>query len=190
MKNILIIVLTFCTLTVFGQYDDTAMERKGFLIGFGIGGGVISISDRGQEVPFENAQGGISLPNLKLGWMLNDRLAILATLPGMIYDDKGKDRSFEAIIPSIQYWVRDRWWINGGVGVAMDFPAFYEVRDFRDEEWNFGCAVSVSTGYELVQRKRYALDLQTKLHLGRVFMGQDEHRDGVAFSVGLGFNWY
>ena len=122
--------------------------------------------------------------------MVNDQLAILATFPGMIYDYEGKDRSFESFIPSVQYWFKDRWWVNGGIGLAMDFPAFYEVEDFRDEEWNFGCAVAFSTGYELVQRKRYALDLQTKIHMGRTSLDNNQHRDGVAFTVGLGFNWY
>ena len=135
-------------------------------------------------------QGGISLPNLKFGWMLNDRLALMATLPGMIYDFEDHDRSFEAFIPSLQYWVGDRWWVNGGMGLAMDFPAFYEVEDIKNEEWNFGFAVAVSTGYEIIQRGNFAIDLQSKIHLGRVFLDNDQHRDAAAFTVGIGFNWY
>ena len=177
-------------MAVFGQNNGYTIERKGFVFGFGIGGGVISIADSNDEVPFDEAQFGISLPNLKFGWMLNDYLAILATFPGMIYDYEGKDRSFEAFIPSVQYWVNDRWWINGGIGLAMDFPALYEVDDLKNEDWNFGGAVALSTGFELVQNKRYALDLQTKLQMGRVHLDNDEHRDGVSFSIGLGFNWY
>ncbi len=190
MKNLLVIIFTFCSLAVLGQADSAPMQRKGFVFGVGIGGGVVSISDSNQEIPFEEAKGGISLPNLKLGWMVNDRLAILATFPGMIYEYEGKDRSFDAFIPTVQYWVKDRWWINGGVGLAMDFPAFYEVDDFKEEAWNFGGAVAFSTGYELVQKKNFALDLQTKVHMGRVYLDNEEHRDGVAFTIGLGFNWY
>ncbi|RMG20438.1 MAG: hypothetical protein D6730_19900 [Bacteroidetes bacterium] len=190
MKNLLAIVLTLCTLAAFAQHEDNSIERKGFVFGIGMGGGVVSMSDSYQEVAFEQAQGGISLPNLKLGWMVNERLAILATFPGMIYEYEGKDRSFEAIMPSVQYWFKDRWWVNGGFGLAMDFPAFYEVDDFKDEDWNFGCAVALSSGYELVQKRKFALDLQSKLHLGRVFLDHDAHRDGVAFTIGIGFNWY
>ncbi len=190
MKNLIIIILTCCTITAFSQDVDKPIQRKGFVFGVGLGGGVISISDSNQEVPFDEAQGGISLPNLKLGWMVNDRLAILATFPGLIYDYEGKDRSFEAFIPSVQYWVKDRWWVNGGIGLAMDMPAFYEVDDFKDEDFNFGCAVAVSTGYEIVQNKNFALDIQSKLHLGRAFLDNDQHRDGVAFTIGIGFTWY
>ncbi|MFK8162192.1 MAG: hypothetical protein AB8H12_06975 [Lewinella sp.] len=190
MKTIFISLGLLFAVTAFGQDHGNSIERHGFVIGFGIGGGVISIADSGDETPFDEAQAGISLPNLKFGWMVSNRLALLATFPGMIYEFEGKDRSFDAFIPSVQYWMSDRWWIDAGVGLAMDFPAFYEVDDFRDEDWNFGGAVSFSTGIELVQQKKYTLDLQTRLHMGRVYLDNDAHRDGVAFTVGIGFNWY
>ncbi len=189
-KKLLFVLFTLFTLSAFGQGAEPAIEREGFVIGFGIGGGVISVSDSNQEVPFDKASGGISLPNLKIGWMLSERMALLATFPGMIYEYEGRDRSFEAFIPSLQYWPSSRWWVNGGIGLAMDFPAFYEVDDFKDEDWNFGCAVAAGTGYEIVQKKNFALDIQSKIHLGRAFLGNDQHRDGAAFTLGLGFNWY
>lgn len=191
MKNLLILFLTFCTLTVFGQNFDNTIERKGFVVGVAVGGGVISMAHSNDEVQFDKAQSGLSLPNLKLGWMFNERLAILATFPGMTYEYEGRHRSFNAFIPSVQYWVQDRWWINGGIGLAVDYPVLYEGHDdIRDEDWNFGTAVAISTGYELVQKKRFALDLQTKLHMGSLYLDNDEHRDVVALSIGLGFNWY
>ena len=188
MRNVLILVFTLFTLTSFGQNADNTIERKGFVIGFGIGGGVVSVSDSDQEVPFDKAHGGISFPNLKFGWMLNDRLALLATTTGMIYEFEEKDRTFDALIPSVQYWVGDRWWINGGIGLAVDGPALYEKQ--KDNDWNFGVAVGAGTGYELVQKKKYALDLQTRIQLGSVSLEQGGRRDGVTFTVGLGFNWY
>ena len=102
MKNLLIFVFTFCTLFSYGQNETNQIQRKGFVIGFGIGGGAISISHSGQEVPFDEAQGGGSFPNLKLGWMVNDRLAILGQYSGMSYEHEGKDRSFDAFMPSVQ----------------------------------------------------------------------------------------
>ncbi|MEO1214090.1 MAG: hypothetical protein AAFY45_11220 [Bacteroidota bacterium] len=84
MKNLLVFAFTFCTLLSYGQNKTKQIERKGFVIGFGIGAGVISTSDSDQEVPFDKAQGGGSFPNLKLGWMVNDRLAILGMYAGMI----------------------------------------------------------------------------------------------------------
>jgi len=190
MKNLLIIVFAFCTLLSYGQNETNEIERKGFVIGFGIGVGVISISDSDQEIPFDEAQYGGRFPNLKVGWMVNDRLAILGMYSGMSYEYQDKDRSFDALMPSVQYWVKDRWWVNAGAGPALDVPAFYEDNIKDEEEWNFGGAVAFSTGYELVQKKNFALDLQTQLQMGWTYLDDDKTRDAVMVSIGLGFNWY
>lgn len=179
----------FYTLLSYSQKETNQIERKGFIIGFGIGGGVISVSDSDQEVPFDESQGGGSFPNLKLGWMVNNRLAILGIYTGMGYQNQDKDRSFDALIPSIQYWVKDKWWVNAGAGLAMDFPAFYE-DNIENEDWNFGGAVAFSTGYELVQKKNFALDIQTQLQMGWTNIDIDKNREAVLFSIGLGFNWF
>ena len=189
MKSLLVYVFTFYTLLCFGQSETNQIERKGFVLGFGIGGGVISISDSDQEEPFDEAQGGGSFPNLKLGWMINERLAIFGLYSGMGYEYEDKDRSFDALMPSVQYWVKDRWWVNAGAGLAMDFPAIYEDK-IKDEDWNFGGAVAFSTGYELAQKKNFALDLQTQLLMGWSSMENSKDREVVMFSIGLGFNWY
>ncbi|MFY0590998.1 hypothetical protein [Roseivirga sp.] len=189
MKNILITIFIFYAFLSYGQNEAIQIERKGFIIGFGLGGGVISISDSDQEVPFDEAQFGGTFPNLKFGWMVNDRLAILGMYSGMGYEYEGKDRTFDAFMPSVQYWVKDRWWINAGAGLAMDFPVFYE-DNIEDEDWNFGGAVSFSTGYEFVQKKNFALDLQTQLQMGWTNLDNGKDRDAVVLSFGIGFNWF
>ncbi|MDF1695780.1 MAG: hypothetical protein P1U56_08120 [Saprospiraceae bacterium] len=191
MKHLLFTILLCSTLSLVGQETNQSFERKGFVIGFNVGGGVSSISDSHGEVPFDEVQGGISLPNLKIGWMLNERAALLASFPGILYEEEDKDRSFDAIIPSLQYWLIDNWWINGGVGLAMDIPALYE-SDLENKDWHFGGAISIGTGIELIQKKNFSLDISSNLLLGRVNIddGESQHRDGAVFTVGIGFNWY
>lgn len=189
-KSYLFVLFSLLTFSAFGQMNENTVTREKFVIGFGVGGGVISLADSNTETDFDEAQGGISFPNLKIGWMLNDRTALLATFPGMIYEMDGKDRSFDGFVPVVQYWMNDRWWISGGMGLAMDFPAYYEVDDFKDEDWNFGCAVTASTGYEIYQKNNFTIDLQSKVYLGRVSLDGNEHRDAAALTVGIGFNWY
>lgn len=190
--KILVVVLSLITFSInlWSQDKSNPIKREGFILGLSAGGGVISISDKGQENPFDKAQGGISLPNLKFGWMLSEHMAILGSFTGITYTFEGEDRSFDAFMPSVQYWIKDRWWLNGGVGLAMDFPAFYEDTDSEGEDFHFGCAAAISTGYEIHRKNNFAIDLQSKIHLGRVFMENDQHRDGAAFSLGIGFNWY
>ena len=74
------------------------------------------------------------------------------------------------------------------ISLYMDGLALYEGP--KREDWNFGIAVAASVGYELIQKKNYALDLNTRLHLANVSLENDQDRDGVVFSIGLGFNWY
>lgn len=163
-------------------------QRDGFLFEVSLGGGIISVEDSDGAQSFDKVQTGISFPEFKLGYMLNDRLALTASMPGMIYGYQGYDRHFGGLIPSVQYWAKDNWWIHGGVGLAMDSPALYDIKGENDV-WNFGCAVMASTGYEVVKKENFALNIQSKLVLGRTFLDNDVKRDAVSFSIGVGFSW-
>lgn len=169
---------------------EEASKREGFIFEFSLGGGIISVEDTEGIQTFDKAQGAISFPELKFGYMLNDNLAITTSMPGMIYEFKNNDRHFGGFIPSVQYWVKDRWWIHGGIGLAIDSPALYDIKDNVNDDWNFGCAVMASTGYEFYKKKNFALNVQSKLVMGRAFLEGDAHRDAVTFNIGLGFSWF
>lgn len=185
----MIAILLSSTITFAQNNDeDTKNTREGFLFEFGLGGGIISIEDSEGIQTFDVAQGGISFPELKFGYMLNEKLAITAVMPGMIYEFQNNDRHFGGLIPSVQYWVKDKWWIHGGVGLAIDGPAIYDINDTNDD-WNFGCSIMASSGYDIYKKNNFTLNLQSKLMLGRAFLEGDAHRDAISFSVGVGFNW-
>ncbi len=170
--------------------SEKTTQRKGFLFEFVVGGGIISIEDSAGIQTFDKAQGTFVFPDLKFGYMLNERLAITASLPGNIYEFQDYDRNFGAVIPSVQYWVKDRWWLHGGIGLAIDSPALYDIEDNVNDDWNFGFAVMASTGYEIYKKKNFALNVQSKLVLGSVSMDGDLDRDAVIFNIGLGFSWF
>lgn len=175
----------------FAQNDstnETTFQRDGFIFEIGLGGGVISIEDSEGIQTFDKSQGTFVFPDLKFGHMLNEKLAITVSLPGNIYEFQDNDRHFGGFIPSVQYWVKERWWIHGGIGLAIDGPALYDINDENDD-WNFGCAVMASSGYEFYKKKNFALNIQSKIVLGRAFLEGDAHRDAALFNVGLGFSW-
>lgn len=167
----------------------TITPRKGFMFEFVVGGGLISLEDSAGVQTFDSAQGTFVFPDLKFGYLLNQNLAITATIPGNIYEFQDNDRHFGGFIPSVQYWVKDRWWILGGIGLAIDAPALYDIKDNVNDDWNFGTAVMASTGYEIYKKKSFALNVQSKLVLGRANLDGDAHRDALIFNVGLGFSW-
>lgn len=121
--------------------------------------------------------------------MLNNRLAITLSLPGNIYEFQDNDRHFGGVIPSLQYWVKERWWVHGGIGLAIDSPAFYDIKDHVNDDWNSGTAVMASTGYDIYKKKNFTLNIQSKLVMGRASLSRNLHRDAVTFAIGLGFNW-
>ena len=168
---------------------ETTTQRDGFIFEFVVGGGIISIEDSAGIQTFDKAQGAFVFPDVKFGYMLNEKLAITLSLPGNIYEFQDNDRNFGGFIPSVQYWVKDRWWIHGGIGLAIDSPALYDIKDNVNDDWNFGCTVMASTGYEIYKKKHFALNVQSKLVLGRAFLEGNAHRDAVIFNVGLGLSW-
>jgi hypothetical protein len=169
--------------------QESTTHRDGFIFEFLAGGGLISIEDSEGIQTFDKSQGTFVFPDLKFGYMLNEDLAITISMPGNIYEFQDNDRHFGGFIPSVQYWVKDKWWIHGGIGLAIDAPALYDIKDEVNDDWNFGCAVMASTGYEIYKKKNFALNVQSKLVLGRVFLDGDVDRDAVIFNIGLGFSW-
>lgn len=170
-------------------YSENQTFREGFIFEFGIGGGIIGIEDSQGIQTFDKFQGAMSFPEFKFGYMLKDNLALTASMPGMIYEFQSNDRHFGGFIPSLQYWVKDRWWIHGGIGLAIDSPALYDIEENVNDDWNFGCGVTASTGYEIYKKKNFALNIQSKLVMGRTFLEGDAHRDAVSLNIGLGFSW-
>lgn len=169
--------------------QETITQRKGFIFEFVVGGGSISLEDSAGIQTFDTSQGTFVFPDLKLGYMLNENLAITIAMPGNIYEFQDNDRNFGGFIPSVQYWVKDKWWIQGGYGLAIDSPALYDIKENVNDDWNFGHAVMLSTGYEIYKKKNFALNVQSKLVMGRANLDGNAHRDAVIFNVGLGFSW-
>lgn len=193
MSRIAGIAFLFIATIVTAQNNsipERSFQKEGFMFEFSLGGGVISIEDSAGLQSFDEAQGAFSFPDLKFGYMVNNRLALTFSIPGMIYTVNDNDRHFGGFIPTIQYWVKDRWWIHGGVGLALDSPALYDIKDNVNDDWNTGIAVMASTGYDVYRKNNFALNVQSKLLLGGVNLNNGIDRDVVQFSVGVGLSWF
>lgn len=160
-------------------------ERKGLIIGVSAGIAVASISG---DTPNISDGAAISLPNLKLGWMYNQNLAILISSPGITYSRGKYDRSLDGIIPSIQLWVKPGWWVSGGFGVGMDTATIYDSKSSNDDT-NFGTACQLSSGYEIYKKGRFTIDVQGTLFAANINTDWGE-QETVSFFTGFGFNFY
>ncbi|NQX81281.1 MAG: hypothetical protein HRT66_04715 [Flavobacteriaceae bacterium] len=189
MRKILILTLTLIANYTFAQtnLEQKKTDRKGFFIGLGLGAGVLTLNTNDSiKVSFST-----TLPNIKVGYMLNERFALLALLPGSNYKHQGKDRGFEGVIIAGQYWLKDNWWLLGGTGLTFDAPAFYTVKDLKTAKFYTGLpAFTFATGYEVWHKGRFALDLQYRIFLGKSNLPNNGQREGISNMFIVGFNWY
>jgi hypothetical protein len=187
-KILLVLLLTVAILHNTTAYSQKLVkERKGFIVGLGIGAGTLTLNKNDSS----HTSFSTTIPNIKFGYMLNKRLALLVMLPGSNYKYIGKDRGFEGFILSAQYWAKDNWWVLGGTGITFDAPAFYTVKDPKTAGFYTGIpAFSFATGYEVWKKGRFALDLQYRIYMGQSQLPNNQVRTGVSNMLIIGFNWY
>lgn len=164
--------------------------RRGLVLGAAFG--VSSIRTSVDALPAQ-AELSASFPNFKIGGMLRHDTALLLHLPGSIYRYKGlgreRDRGFEGVIPSLQFWPLDRWWVMGGVGLTLDAPAFYDVKSEDEGKFHLGPAVTLGTGFEVFRAGRFVVDVQGRGHYGSASVPEGT-RKALAFNLLAGINWY
>lgn len=188
MRQLIItIIIMLASTQAFAQTNQSEPNRKGFVIGVSAGAGYLSIEGDNAPEVFEG--GDLSLPNLKIGWMLTPNTALLLSNPGMAYEADGVDRSIDAVVPSIQHWMRPNWWVNGGIGLSMDTPAFFEDDKKGQDNLIVGPAFMISTGYEIYKKGKFTIDLQGTVQAGRLFTN-NTHYDAGMILAGVGFNFY
>ncbi|TAE53739.1 MAG: hypothetical protein EAZ89_07185 [Bacteroidetes bacterium] len=190
MRYLCFYLLLMALLSVNGQNaPERVGERKGFFLGVAAGPSLIRLKTASQPAETELS---LSFPNFKLGYMIRPQLALALSLPGTVYrysaQGRVRDRGFEAILPSVQYWPSKRWWILAGAGLGMDAPAFYDIKDETERSFYFGAAAIAATGYEVWQGRRFVLDVQLRVHTGNVRI--TEKRQGTALSLMLGLSGY
>lgn len=190
-KFITLVFILFCSSLLFSQSfsSDKKFERKkGFTFGVGIGGGTLRVNTN-DTVKTSLAA---TLPNIKIGYVVNERFAINLLAPGTLYKHNGKYRGFEGFVLTAQYWVKDRWWILGGTGLTMDAPAFWRAfKNYDSKDFHTGFpALTFGTGYEIYRKGNFALDVHYRLYSGRVNLENDGKRRGLGNMLVLGFSWY
>lgn len=189
MRLTLIFIFHILFNALYGQSsdNDNTFQRKGFVFGVGLGAGSLILNTNDTTTNTFST----TLPNMKVGFMASNRLAILALLPGANYKYKGKDRGFEAITIAAQYWVKEKWWLMGGAGLTFDAPAFYTVKDPKTAEFHTGFpSLTAETGYEIYRTGKFAIDFQYRIFYGQSNLSSNGFRKGISNMFIVGFNWY
>lgn len=189
MRTFIILTLVLTT-TLLNAQSETNIDfesRNGLSFGLGLGAGTLSLQVSEQTTTNFSA----SLPNFKIGYAVSEKFSMMIYLPGAIYQFDDLDRGFEGIMLNGQYWLKDRWWINAGVGLTLDAPAFYTVDDFASANFYTGLpAIAAGTGYEIFKKGNFAIDLQYRIFIGKSVLENNSERAGVSNMFIVGFNLY
>ena len=173
------IVAVTITLIAFTAHQSQAQNaepiREGFTVGGYIGIGAINFTE-GIPDGEEKTQGNLMLPNIKVGFFLSENLAVYLATTGHLYKLNGHERSLAGITPTVQYWA-GKFWVGAGYGPAADFRAIYQRKE-NAETTHCGMGGLLNAGYEVIQREKWALDIQTRLLLASVNLPDDQKRTG------------
>lgn len=184
--------LILCCLTVHltAQIDTekTPHRKSDFSFGFAFGTGLLNLKSTDEE---NTTRLSASLPNIKLGYLIHPRFSLMLQLPGATYKSENKIRGFEGIQLAGQYWATKNLWINAGIGLTLDAPAFFTVDDIESADFYSGLpSLTFGTGYEIYKRGRFTVDLQYRIFYGRSKTGDSSNRQGLSNMFLIGINWY
>ena len=190
-KTAIAILLSSLAMFGYAQNEQTVI-RKGFAFGTSIG-----ISNTVQSFP-NKSQNDIDFGlDLKLGYMINPNLAILLTsnVSGYEYSGIGRTRKrdFGVLAPAVQYWFKERFWISGGVGLGLDAPVFFDIKDpeinKEETEYHSGIGIVGAIGYEIYQGKKFMIDLKARMTYRNVNITEGK-TTGISSALLIGINLY
>jgi len=145
------------------------IDRKGFVIGFSVGGGSASCATCETK--------GAAALSFHLGGMLTPRVALLYDTAAVNFTDHGYAYQPTVSTVALQYFTSDRVWVKGGVGLGSLWV------DNHSGSSHLG--LLAAAGVELAQKRRFAMDLS-----GRFTVIHTSGSDVRSVSAQLGFNWY
>lgn len=166
-----------------GRYyveNPDAAVRSGWNFGVGVGGGEISCSGPGCDDVTEAG----SL-NLQVGKMLRPRLRAVADLWGMAHSEEDFTVNQTLLTAGIQFWIINRLWLRGGVGIATAGFTYDGNLGSTEDERHSTIGLAGGIGFEVLSRRTFALDVELR---GGTGFYDDKRAHNGAFNIGL--TWY
>ncbi len=190
MKSLMLFVVCFILSCSISAQNNNEINRKGFM--FGVSSGIAN-----SRLSFRTTnQNDINLAlNWKMGYVLNPKLTVLINGAVSVYQydlsDRERLRDFGGVFASAQYFVSNKFWTLGGVGVGTDAPVFYDINPEKTNETNYysGIGIISGAGYEVYRKKNFAIDVQARLNYGSVKLSIGR-TNGFTTALLIGINFY
>lgn len=146
--------------------------RKGFVIGFDLGGGGIHFGDDNM---------GALLGGFVIGGGISEKILLLAENPGAL-GFRGDTPSGDALLFAPQFFVLDSFFVRPGIGFGF---AEVDVVGGGTLSTDLGVAAGLAAGYEWRLTKRFALSPEVKFNYLRV-----EGGNHYSYGVVADLRWY
>ena len=105
--------------------------------------------------------------------------------------NRKRSRDFGGVFASAQYFLKDKFWVLGGIGIGTDAPVFYNIKPANtgETEYYSGLGLVSSVGYEVYRKKNFAIDLQARINYSNVNLPIGK-TNGFTTALLLGINFY
>ena len=167
-----IALIVFISAAAAGAAFAQSSDRGGFTFLVSLGAGIQS------DAALEETKAGIAGINFGVGGFIKPNMAILGRLSGTSasYDtDFGEISQTSGVFgPSLQYWMNDKVYVEGGVGVG-----FWNIEDGNDQ----GLGVLLGAGYTVWNRGKH--NLQVAVEYAPVLTDTKVHNFGFTFGYQL-----
>lgn len=190
MKSIAVLLFSLAISLTAKAQSKNEIQRKGLVFGFSTG-----IANSNLNFPTKNQNNTNLAINWKAGYMLNPKFALLLNGVVSIYEydltDRKRLRDFGGVFASAQYFVTDKFWVLGGIGIGTDAPVFYDVKPANtvETEYYSGLGLVSSVGYDVYRKKNFAIDLQARINYSNVNLPIGK-TNGCTTALLLGINFY
>lgn len=160
-------------------------SRKGFLIGFGLGGGYTRL-----DAADESENRGSFLFNFKIGGGLSEKVTLFAESFSSFSSKDQIDVKTYSTLLSAQYFINDALFVQPGIGISTTEVSADAFGSTISVESDIGFAANATVGYELRMNKAFALAPQVSFNYNQV--NADNGDGGNVFNVGalVGLTWY
>jgi hypothetical protein len=119
------------------------------------------------ETQFVATNGGRAGVDLGVGGWLRPKLALTGRAAGVhLTDSESSDRCVQYFIgPSLQYWVDDRFWLGGGLGVSTLF-AISRSREGSAGPTSWGVGLDLRAGYAVISGTQSSVNISIEANTG------------------------
>lgn len=159
----------------------SATVRRGWNLGFGLGGGHISC-DADNCTGVTEAGGG----EIHVGWMYSPRLAFVGDAWSLVHRDDPLTLTHTITTLGAQYWLTPHIWVKGGVGGAHASFRWKGPLVAAQTRTESVPAIMAAVAYEFLVRQNFVMDVQ--LRTGTGTYSDEAQATNTAVQVGL--TWF